>query len=898
MADERSNFWDEIKRRVDLVEYLSTHCGADFVSDGPGRVASCCPFHAEDTPSFKVSESRSGEPWKTWRCYGACGEGGTIIDAVMRQEGFAEAIEAADFLNDIYELGFERDNRRYEKFKKTKADAEAAIERAKTEMASESRVAKQAREYLRRRGLTDETIDHFGLAVDTHEAKSGRLAIPIHDRAGHAISVSHRALFDAYPCASCQTPVSAKEVAKRYYLDRKAKEKGTERVDWESCPHCGAGKTEARISWLVQQFPKYKNQEGHDKSRVLYNEPAARQALRKPESHGYFIMEGYGDVWACHQGGQLACSSYNGATISEWQAGEAAKLCLAQHPPKPIILIPDFDATGMSSVRTNIDAIRQANPQVEIQIISSLAFEDIHPKDLGELLQKKGAEAVAWVLAERRIPAEEWLIRDILDATIAKTGKPAHSKSRQMELVAEILGDVRHRLTLDHMVPLLAEKWNVGEAQARGFLNANIGGQAALPAQHLMKTITQAHVEAMEYLQEAFVIPTGFEEIDRCLPGGGARTKQLAMFLGKSGTGKTMLTTQMLANMARTGIRSIFFSLEQPAGQLYLRMVCQTLEVGMDRAMELIVGDDESLGEVDRLFENLVIVDNVPADATQMVDMTPSRIMKIIQEINLTRFSEPAQVVAIDHLGIVKVPEDAPRSVQSDDLQAAGYIMQELFAVTKITDVFMLVLQQLPKEVKAGVSFSMDAGRGGSKQTDYCDYIAQIWRPEQSSELDDEEKMAVSGQYKLALGKNRHGANTLANLYFDKATLRIIPALSIMPPSTGEGQADSVDGAPVVIGTSSGAPASADGMGDWESVEAASMEQGSGRSEADGPTTLAEVAEAAPQAPADPPEPMPVVLTGEDPGVPLDNKTLLEMLGSPAGADDGGGDLAIDYFDS
>lgn len=1249
---EQSNFWDEIKRRVDLVEYLSSHAGADFVSDGPGRVAACCPFHAEDTPSFKVTDARSGEPWKVWRCYGACSEGGTIIDAVMRREGFSEAIEAADFLNELYELGFERDHKRYEAFKKTVAQAEASIERAQEEMRSESKAATQAREYLRRRGLSDETIDHFQLAVDTHDARSGRLAIPIYDRANHAISVSHRALFDSYPCATCNEPVTAKTVAKRMFLDRKAREKGTERVDWEACPHCGAGKTEARISWLVQQYPKYKNQEGHDKSRVLYNQPSARKAIREPETIGYFIMEGYGDVWACHQGGQLACSSYNGATISDWQAGEAAKLCLAQHPPKPIVLVPDFDATGMSSVRTNMDVIRHANPQVEIQIISSLAFEELHPKDLGELLQKKGAEAVAKVLAERRISAEEWLIRDTLDATIAKTGRPAHSKSRQMELVAEILGGVRHRISLDHIVPLLSERWGVVENQARSFLNSSIGGQAALPAQHLMKTIVQAHEEAQAYLREAFVIPHGFEEIDRCLPGGGARTKQLAMFLGKSGTGKassvdslvltpsgwrrmgdlepgdqvidpetghattilsvhpqgerdlyrvhfsdgsscecdlehlwkvkdsngkwqvrtlaeirdsvdlsrtahmipvtapvhfaqaaeplpidpyllgallgdgsmsqrdvritaadpeivgrvrellptgmtmrplhkpidwilnkpadqrtnpligalrslglmgktapskfvpkqyllanpdarlellrglldtdgsvtevsrpkvsasvnvefctaseqladdvlflvrslggvgrisrsssaytvagerkvcrdrfrvrismppgvqpfwlarkadrycrsmapsrrmtkiefsrrgeaqcialdssshlyitddfivthnTMMTTQLLANMARSGIRSIFFSLEQPAGQLYLRMACQTLEVSMDTAIELIKAGDERLSEVDRLFENLVIVDNVPEDATQMVDMTPSRIMKIIQEINLTRFSEPAQVVAIDHLGIVKVPEDAPRSVQSDDLQAAGYIMQELFAVTKITDVYMMVLQQLPKEVKAGVSFSMDAGRGGSKQTDYCDFIFQIWRPEQSAELEDEERMALSGQYKLQLGKNRHGASVTANLYFDKATLRILPALNIMPPSTGEGLADVASGPAVTIGAG---PAADDGMGDWEAVESAAGAEspdGPGQPGApavtpaiapvdEGAAITADEADEQASAPAAPP----VLVSDGDPNVPLDAMTLLELLGSPVSAD-GDGDLAPDYFDS
>jgi DNA primase len=62
---------DEIKSRLDIVAYINRFVPLKKM----GRYYKApCPFHSEKTPSFVVYEDR-----QSWRCYGACSEGGTSL---------------------------------------------------------------------------------------------------------------------------------------------------------------------------------------------------------------------------------------------------------------------------------------------------------------------------------------------------------------------------------------------------------------------------------------------------------------------------------------------------------------------------------------------------------------------------------------------------------------------------------------------------------------------------------------------------------------------------------------------------------------------------------------------------------------------------------------------------
>jgi putative DNA primase/helicase len=70
----------ELKNTVDILNVIG-----NFVPlKKAGRLwEGCCPFHKENTPSFKVDATK-----KNWHCFGGCGVGGDVFDFLIRYHGY------------------------------------------------------------------------------------------------------------------------------------------------------------------------------------------------------------------------------------------------------------------------------------------------------------------------------------------------------------------------------------------------------------------------------------------------------------------------------------------------------------------------------------------------------------------------------------------------------------------------------------------------------------------------------------------------------------------------------------------------------------------------------------------------------------------------------------------
>jgi len=88
MARINDDVIERLKNEVSLVRLMESQ-GFELKKHGKGYICHC-PFHNDKTPSLVVTPSKN-----LWNCLGACGEGGSIIDWVIKREGvsFRRAVE-------------------------------------------------------------------------------------------------------------------------------------------------------------------------------------------------------------------------------------------------------------------------------------------------------------------------------------------------------------------------------------------------------------------------------------------------------------------------------------------------------------------------------------------------------------------------------------------------------------------------------------------------------------------------------------------------------------------------------------------------------------------------------------------------------------------------------------
>ncbi|MGI6069081.1 MAG: DNA primase [Blautia sp.] len=342
---------EEVRSKNDIVDVISqyvklTRRGSSYFG--------LCPFHNEKTPSFSVTPGK-----QMYYCFG-CGAGGNVFTFLMQYENYTFA-EALQHLAD--RCGVELPKMEYSAKAKEQAEQKALLLQINKEAAQyfyyqlRTEKGRLAYEYLTGRGLSEQTIKHFGL--------------------GYSDKYSD----DLY-----------RYLKKKGYKDELLKESGLFNVDEKRGMY---DKFWNRVIFPIMDVnsrvigfggrvmgdgkPKYLNSPEtkiFDKSRNLYGLHAARSTRKK-----YLILcEGYMDVIAMHQAG------FTNAVASLGTALTSGHASLLKRYTDEVLLLYDSDEAGVRAALRGIPILKEAG--IFAKVVSLKPY-----KDPDEFIKAQGAEA-------------------------------------------------------------------------------------------------------------------------------------------------------------------------------------------------------------------------------------------------------------------------------------------------------------------------------------------------------------------------------------------------------------------------------------------------------------------------------------------------------------------------
>lgn len=423
----------EIKNAADIVDIVSE---AVLLKKAGKNHLGLCPFHSEKTPSFTVSPDK-----QIFYCFG-CGTGGNVFSFLMKQEGlsFPEAVRG---LGKRYGIDIpDRPLSPEQKKKISERESLFDINRRAMEFYHQnlksSGAGQVARTYLKKRGISQKTIDDFkiGYARDGWDyllnfflnkrisaallEKSG-LVLPKKNKSGHYDRFRNRIIFPIFD-ASMQV--------------------------------VGFG---GRV--LDDSLPKYLNSPEtpvYNKSRSIYGIQRAKEKCR---STGLvFIVEGYLDVLALHQHGVENSIATLGTALT------ADHIRFLTRFASSMTLVYDSDDAGIRSAKRCISTFWQEHVDFRRQDVFREENADTHilvlpaGHDPDSFVFEKGPEL--FLEAAANAPG---IITFLMNCAIDKHGLSTTGKVRIIKELQEPLAAINDRVAQALYIQKLAERMGIAE---------------------------------------------------------------------------------------------------------------------------------------------------------------------------------------------------------------------------------------------------------------------------------------------------------------------------------------------------------------------------------------------------------------------------------------------------
>jgi len=391
---------DQVRQASSIVEIASQyttlkHRGRKWVG--------LCPFHTEKTPSFTVDEDK-----QLYHCFG-CGVGGDVFSLVMERENltFPEALKS---LAERYHVALPAQQRVRPEVLKLEEKLFKANELALGYFRKNligTAEGKKALEYLRKRGLSDETIQTLKI--------------------GYAMN-AWTALIDALQ--SKDVPVSLLEkggLALPGSRPGEYRDRFRGRVIFPIFSLTGrvvafGGRT------VVDAEPKYLNSPEtplYSKGKLLYGLNFTKDAVRREGTT--ILVEGYTDFSSLYQAGITNVVASLGTALTPWQVGQAMRFA-----PR-LVINYDGDSAGRTAAARAVPLGLEKGLNIDVLVLP----DDLDPDSF---LRKHGRDRYL-ALMKKTVPGLDFLIDSLAAGARMnipeEKGKVAHAVVREIEKVPD-----------------------------------------------------------------------------------------------------------------------------------------------------------------------------------------------------------------------------------------------------------------------------------------------------------------------------------------------------------------------------------------------------------------------------------------------------------------------------
>ena len=428
---------EEVRSRNDIVDVIG---GYVRLKKKGSTYFGLCPFHNEKTGSFSVSPNK-----QMYYCFG-CGAGGNVFTFLMQYENFTFG-EAMQSLAD--RVGIELPKQEMTSAQRREADRRTRLLEINKEAAKyfymllRSPRGQKAYQYFKKRELSDETMQKFGL--------------------GYSDQYSD----DLY-----------RYLRKKGYDDDILKDSGLITIDEVRGGH---DKFWNRAMFPIMDVhnrvigfggrvmgdgePKYLNSPEtriFDKSRNLYGLNIAR-TTRKNQ---LLLCEGYMDVIALHQAG------FDNAVASLGTALTSGHANLLKRYTKEVYLTYDSDGAGVKAALRAIPILKEVGIVTKVINMRPYKDPDEFIKALGaEEYQKRIDDAENSFLFEIRIMQENYDMND-----------PESKTAFYNEIAQKLLG-FSEELERNNYIEAVAEKYQIGFDNLRKLVN-NLAVKGGIVREH------------------------------------------------------------------------------------------------------------------------------------------------------------------------------------------------------------------------------------------------------------------------------------------------------------------------------------------------------------------------------------------------------------------------------